>query len=123
MAPPPLRTRIDAFITSYTNAYELLDIDIFATFFTADATENGVPFKEKFSKYHKLFGRLKGTSYKLTPRSWRSYNDLIYLTCHFHIRFLYANGEEINFRGPTYFQLSEDQDNHFKVKDLTYSFD
>ncbi len=120
---PSLRSRIDTFLASYTNAYELLNIDTFATFFTDDAKENNTPFKEKFFQYRKLFAGLKEISYKVTPRSWHSYNNLIYLSGRFHAYLLYTNGEEVNIHGATSFLLSEDQEHHLKVKKLTYTFD
>lgn len=120
---PPLRSRIERFLTSYTNAYELLDLDIFAAFFVEDARENNTPFKEKSSQYHKLFAKLKEVSYEIRPQSWSSHDNLVYISGNFHAYFLYRNGEELNVHGTTDLILQEDQGRHFKVKNLAYTLE
>ena len=120
---PPLRSRIDTFIAAYTRAYELRDMTTFATFFTDNAKENNIPFKEKHSQYRELFVRLKEIAYKVTPLSWHSEKNIIYLSARFHAYFLYFNGEAVNIHGTTSFKLLEDKDHNLKVKNLTYTVD
>ncbi len=119
----PLRDRVNTFLSAYTDTYEMLNFNAFAAFFADDARENDTIFKQRASKYHKLFGLLKEVSYTIKPHSLRTDNNLVYVSGHFRASLLYRDGRELKIHGPTTLLLREDPSHHFKVKNLTYTFD
>jgi len=120
---PLLRERVNIFLAAYTDTYEMLNFNEFAALFTDDARENDTSFKQISSKYHQLFGLLQKASYTIQPQSLRVDNNLVYVSGHFRASLLYRDGKELKVHGPTSLLLYEDPTHHFKVKNLTYTFD
>lgn len=118
---PPLRERVNTFLTVYTDTYSKLNYDAFAALFTDDARENDTLFKQRSAKYHKLFARLKEVSYTIKANSLRPENNRIYVSGKFHALLRFRDGRELNLHGPTTLLLNEDPSHNFKVKTLTYS--
>ena len=60
-----LRSRLKAFIQEYCNTYSAKDLNGFADFFTADATENGKSFAALLPKYRKNFTFIDTIYYRI----------------------------------------------------------
>jgi hypothetical protein len=60
-----LRIRLKAFVQEYCNTYSAKDLNSFADFFTADATENGKSFAALLPKYQKNFTFIDTIYYRI----------------------------------------------------------
>ena len=67
--------RLRSFISHYCETYESKDLKKFATFFSSDATENGVPFNRLLSNYTRNMEMIENFYYWIELLAYSSQPD------------------------------------------------
>jgi hypothetical protein len=117
-----LQKELDDFLQNYIDAYEQRNLILFARIFEADATENGVPFKDGMSDYSELFARTSEVSLQVDRRSFKQNDNLITVEARFTINLHYNNGNLFSGTGPIHFLLVKHKD-ELLIKDIQYAFE
>ncbi len=117
-----IQTEVNDFFQNYIEAYEQRNLILFARFFEADATENGVPFKDGMSDYSELFAKTSEISLRIDQQPFSNKGDFINIEGRFSIHLHYNNGHLYDGAGPIHFLLARHND-ELLIKDMRYSFE
>ena len=70
-----LKSRLQAFLTDYSRAYENKQLDKFTTFFAHDAVEDGKPFRSLLPKYRRNFEIIDSLNYRIDLQNYSVQKD------------------------------------------------
>jgi hypothetical protein len=118
----PSITSLRNFLKKYTAAYTSKDIQLFASFFTDDATENGKPFIGMRKKYSELFNAVDEIDYDINIMATTMQGDNINIKGRFKVLLMYPQSKLTYSRGSITFLLTN-KNQQYRVKELTYRLD
>lgn len=118
----PSITSLRNFLKKYTAAYTSKDIQLFASFFTDDATENGKPFIGMRKKYSELFKAVDEIDYDINLMATTMQGDNINIKGRFKVLLIYPQSKLAYSRGSITFLLTN-KNQKYRVKELTYRLD
>ena len=113
---------LNNFIHAYSAAYENKNFQQFALFFTPDALENGHSFAGQQDKYNQLFQSVDTITLDIGILSSTIEDKNIQLIGRFQINLTYPQRQPIQLKGQIFFLLTNN-DQLYKVKELSYTFD
>ncbi len=117
-----LEKRLVDFLNRYTSAYEKRDLAVFASFFTPDALENGIPVSSLWAKYRRNFMAVEDVNYLLKVKKFSPMPQGVTIECEFQLRVKFKKSRQyVKSKGKLQMQLEYYNDD-FKVKSLSYAF-
>jgi len=115
--------RLLSFLADYCEAYEAMDLERFAAFFTPDAREKGIPIREVMPRYRDNFARLETLDYRIRMGGHQGAGDGagLELKGDFVARYrLKEGGDWRESRGRISMEVVEQAGRGFRVRSLDY---
>ncbi len=117
--------QINAFLTTYTRAYEKGNAKLFFSFFAESALENGNPVKTLKPAYHKIWRKMRHTDYDISVTDTHQVvgERRVCLNGQVDLRWEALNGRQGEKRGHIFMELEPDEQGGLRITRLDYRFD
>ena len=118
------RSQVVEFLKDYTAAYEKGNAQVFFSFFTADAVENGKPVKNIKPDYLEIWEKVQGLDYQISVNETEQVVDsqLVSMKGRFDLAWKFLDGSNGQSRGEISMDLKVNKDT-LRISRLDYRFD
>ena len=115
---------MDDFLKAYTSAYEKGNAQVFFSFFTDNALENGKPLKDIKPDYLKIWGKVQRLDYRISLGETKQVvgSQWVSMKGRFELNWKFSDGQEGESHGDISMKLKV-HDDVLRVSRLDYRFD
>ena len=118
------RSQVVDFLKAYTSAYEKGNAQVFFSFFTDNALENGKPLKDIKPDYLKIWGKVQRLDYRISVDEMKQVvgSEWVSMKGRFELSWKFFDGQEGQSHGDISMNLKVNND-VLRVSRLDYQFD